>query len=129
MSRSTLYANNPSAYVHTIMNRIAGKPEFGAGWANKQVKLSEVPADLRKVVSALVDGKDSFQTSELRQRLFSAETALVSEDKGIFGHYGLLGLVGGGNNILSAKEQARAVKKNEYVKPVLDYIFEARGDK
>lgn len=129
MSRSILYGNNPSAYTQKIMDRIAGKPEFGDSWKNKSLKLADVPADLRKVVSALVGGKDTFQTGELRTNLWAADFALTREDKGIFGHSGILGVIGGGNNILSAKEQARAEKKNPYVKPVLDYIYEARGEK
>ena len=32
---SILYANNPSAYVNTILDRVAGKPEFGSSWAAK----------------------------------------------------------------------------------------------
>lgn len=127
MSRSTLYTNNPSAYVHKILDRVIGEPEFGESWKNKTVKLSEVPAEMRAVVSAMVGGKDSFQTSELHRNLFAADAALAREDRGIFGK-GIFGVIGGPNNILSEKEQARAARKNEYVKPVLDYIFETRGE-
>jgi hypothetical protein len=129
MSRSILYANNPSAYVHRILDRVAGKPEFGDSWANKSVKLADVPPEMRKLVSTLVGGKDTFSTGELRTKLFDADSALTREDKGIFGHAGILGVIGGGNNILSEREQARAERKNPNVKPVLDYIYETRGEK
>jgi hypothetical protein len=126
MSRSPLYVNNPSAYIHQIMDRVAGKPEFGSGWGAKSVKLAEVPKDLRPLVSKLVGGKDTFATSELQRKLFDADFALQREDKGIFGR-GILGLIGGGDGILSEKEQARAMRKDANVKPVLDYIFESRA--
>lgn len=128
MSKSVLFANNPSAYAHKIMDRIAGKPEFGDSWRNKTVRLADVPPDMRKVVSALVGGKDTFTTGELRTNLWDADSALTREDKGIFGR-GLFGVIGGGDNRLSEREQARAERKNPYVKPVLEYIFETRGEK
>ncbi|MFL5321629.1 MAG: hypothetical protein ACJ790_18345 [Myxococcaceae bacterium] len=127
MSR-ILYTNNPSAYVNQILDRVAGKPEFGDSWANKKMRISDVPADLRKVVSAMVHGKDTFQTSELERNLDAADYALTQSDRGIFGAGGILNTgLGGGNGIISAREQKHAMKKNEFVKPVLDYIFETDG--
>lgn len=124
MSR-VLATNNPSAYVHQIMDRVAGKPEFGESWQSKTVKLNDVAPELRKVVSAFVGGKDSFQTTELQRNLFSAEASLSREDKGLFGTGGILNTgVLGGDGWLSAREQHRAERKNPLVKPMLEYIFE-----
>lgn len=91
--------------------------------------MRDVPQDLKPVVSALVGGKQTVDQFEVYRSLSSVVSTCMKEDRAIFGK-GLFGLqeLGGGDNVISEKEQARAMRKNALVKPVLDYIYETRGE-
>lgn len=123
--------NNISAYVHRVMDRLVGKPDFGSSWdGGKQLRVDSLPKELRGVVKAAGNGGETVSGAQLENALWRAHDVIIKQDKSWGFHaskYSFWRSLGmGGDGILQRKEQDRASRKDAVASQLLAFISHDR---